>query len=1135
MKRIQLLAAALALSAGTVLADGIQDWNKQDVEGHPSTWWHWMDGNVTKHGITADLEAIHAAGIREAQIFNVGMGYPAGTARYLSPEWLDLVKWAATEAQRLGMTLCMHNGPGWSSSGGSWVKPENSMQQVCWTETKIKGNGKQQRLQLQQPETRKNYYKDIAVLAFPTPASDVRIVEFRLKSLGQFQNPDKMPVSEQAYPAAATVGKGSIINISDKMDADGNLTWEVPEGEWTILRFGHTSTGETSHPVNGITGGGLEIDKLSAKAMDLFWQDGIQPILDHIGPLAGTVLNNLLIDSYETGSANWTEGFEEEFHKRCGYSCMDYFPAMAGYCVNSGQESERFFWDIRKVCSDLMAENYYDHFRDLCHQHGILFSTEPYTGPFDGLRVGAPSDIVMGEFWMGNAGMNTSSKLAASVAHVGGKTLVGAEAFTAGEAFARWNSRHADMKALGDFYWADGINRFIFHTYVHQPTDEAPGYTLGEYGSHFNRLNTLWPQHHYYLDYVNRSQYLLQQGKFVGDILVFVGESTPNNGTFCGEIKAKGYDYDEVWTDMMYQLTVRDHLICTPAGATYRVLMLPETDQMTPRMLQNVKRLVDAGACVVGRRPRFSPSLQDYPECDSQVLDFASELWGQGKIKDISPIEALQQMGVAPDFETSTGNQGVCFIHRTTPEGEVYFVSNQLRQLRNIDLTFRVEGLTPELWDPMTGQTRVLPAYDSADGRTTLRVSFQPDQSFFFVFRTPVNSGQQIVAQDITYKEEPHAAPLPGLEIVKAEWGHFLPLGVIDITEQVARRVKDNQLDMVADNSEWGDPIFGTVKHMQVTYSVDGREPRSICVPENQRFRLPAADEQGKLTIEKVFYGALDASLDEDRPVSPTDVTEMIRQQVADGEYVIKVQESYSQGQTFRKEPALRITYRTEGNILTRQAGVGSEFDLSMHPELTTTTLQDGQIFWTTHSVGSNTITTADGKTLKARVAKVPQPLELNGAWSVSFEGLDAPAPTSFDKLTSLSEHPDESVRHFSGTTIYRQSFTLPKAYTAKNQQLRLELGNVIESAEVFINGQLVGNCWCSPFYLDATDFLHSGKNDIEIRVCNQWANHLIGEEKTGRHDTKATHQHWNKDSELLPAGLLGPVKLRVLKQAAFK
>ena len=205
-------------------------------EAKVRTWWHWLDGNVTREGITADLEAMHRVGIQEATLFNGGMGFPQGPVEYMSPEWLDLLQHAASEAKRLGMELSFHNGPGWSSSGGPWVKPEDAMQTVTYSERRIEG-GRTMSVVLEKPQSRHEFYQDIAVLAFPTPQSEQRIngLEEKTLSNNHFKShlmPETRDVDEQAI-----VKREDIVNLSDRMLPGGTLTWEVPEGNWTILRW----------------------------------------------------------------------------------------------------------------------------------------------------------------------------------------------------------------------------------------------------------------------------------------------------------------------------------------------------------------------------------------------------------------------------------------------------------------------------------------------------------------------------------------------------------------------------------------------------------------------------------------------------------------------------------------------------------------------------------------------------------------------------------------------------------------------------------------------------------------------------------------------------------------------------------
>jgi (4-O-methyl)-D-glucuronate---lignin esterase len=183
-----------ALLIGSSCADELETGFQQPpTSAKPQTWWHWMNGNITREGITADLEAMSRVGLGGAQIFDVSDGIPGGPVGYMSPAWRGMVKHAFTEADRLGLEMCIHNCPGWSASGGPWIKPENAMQKIVFSEMQIQGpatfDGK-----LKQPKTELGYYRDIAMLAFPTPQGELsgqgfRIADWQEKS-GTHRQPD---------------------------------------------------------------------------------------------------------------------------------------------------------------------------------------------------------------------------------------------------------------------------------------------------------------------------------------------------------------------------------------------------------------------------------------------------------------------------------------------------------------------------------------------------------------------------------------------------------------------------------------------------------------------------------------------------------------------------------------------------------------------------------------------------------------------------------------------------------------------------------------------------------------------------------------------------------------------------------
>ena len=148
-----------------------QDFLRPPASARPWVYWFWLDGNITKPGITADLEAMKTAGIGGVLIMEVDQGAPKGPARFASPAWRELFKFVVTEAARLGLEVNMNNDAGWCGSGGPWITPALAQKKMVWTETAVAGGKKFEGL-LRTPQAVASWYRDIAVLAFPTPAGD---------------------------------------------------------------------------------------------------------------------------------------------------------------------------------------------------------------------------------------------------------------------------------------------------------------------------------------------------------------------------------------------------------------------------------------------------------------------------------------------------------------------------------------------------------------------------------------------------------------------------------------------------------------------------------------------------------------------------------------------------------------------------------------------------------------------------------------------------------------------------------------------------------------------------------------------------------------------------------------------------
>ena len=167
------------------------------------------------------------------------------------------------------------------------------------------------------PETVRGFYADIAVLAFPTPARPAKIADIQEKALyrawGHTRPKSKIRAAFDAtadYPPLSgeqVISKARIVEISAGMDASGRLQWDVPAGDWTIARYGRTSTGQTNRP-SPLEG--LECDKLDKGALDEHFREFTEKLVADAGARAGKTLVATHLDSWEVGAQNWSADFQ---------------------------------------------------------------------------------------------------------------------------------------------------------------------------------------------------------------------------------------------------------------------------------------------------------------------------------------------------------------------------------------------------------------------------------------------------------------------------------------------------------------------------------------------------------------------------------------------------------------------------------------------------------------------------------------------------------------------------------------------------------------------------------------------------------------------------------------------------------
>ncbi|WP_436489903.1 glycosyl hydrolase [Chitinophaga sp. ARDCPP14] len=1075
-------------------------------DAKPRVWWHWMNGNITKDGIRKDLEWMHRVGIGGFHNFEVELGRSEQSQIvdkplvYMTPEWIDAFKFATRLADSLKLEMAIAASPGFSETGGPWVKPEDGMKKIVWTEVRVKGGatgikiapvpgitGPFQNMPVQPFGERKTdiskniiFYKDVAVLACKVPQADKSLRglgavvtsgsnNFTLSQLTdgdlntsillpkdtvkgyawiQFAFPQPQTIKavsmvgggnpgmygqgadpadsraleasddgvnyrlityippgailQQTIPVPATTAKyfritvknppppfnraatmgladkskknaggteiaeivlytadrinrfeeksafapagnlldlkktaetsdtvDEVINITDKLRADGTLNWTAPQGgEWRIIRFGYSLLGTINHPAS-YPATGLEVDKLDPVAIKKYFTTYLDQYKNATGSLMGGkgALQYLVTDSWEAGAQNWTADLPAEFQKRRGYSIIPWLPVLTGAIVKSADASEAFLFDFRKTLGEMVAAYHYDALTDILAAYGLKRYSESHEDGRafigDGMEVKRTAAIPMSALWTPNPVINQNDQTkytidireSASVAHLYGQNLVAAESLTAlGVGGSAWAYYPGNLKSSADLELASGVNRFVIHCSPHQPSDtKIPGLGLGPFGQWYTRHETWAEQAKVWNDYLARSSYLLQQGRFTADIAYYYGEDDNITNLFGRKppVIPEGYDYDFINTDaLIHLLSVKDGKLITPAGMSYRVLALDSSAvKMTLPALRKLRDLVRSGATITGVKPIATPSLADDP---NEFNTLVHEIWASSNpnVTVNKPLrEVLSSLNIPPDFEYTKpkNNSHLLYVHRKLPGGDIYWVNNRNDRDEAVEAIFRISGKVPQIWHPETGSMEPA-SYKIANNRTTVSLKLTPNDAVFVVF-------------------------------------------------------------------------LSDAKKNAVT--------------------LPAKTEK----------------------------------------------------------------------------------------EITTT----------------------------------------DGSWQVMFQpNRGAPDSATFDRLTSYTENSNAGIKYFSGTATYTKHINLPSNAIMKGERLWLDLGDVKNLAEVVVNGKPLGILWKKPFRVDATSAFKAGDNKLEIKVTNLWVNRLIGDAQPGVTNkiTYTTLPFYSAGSPLQPSGLLGPVKI---------
>jgi hypothetical protein len=751
----KIFLSAFAVVSASVLVFFIFFWEAQDQlkadfinpphQARVQAFWHWQGPYFTKEGITKDLEAMKEAGLGAALVLNLGSNtrnnpWPENT--YRGQNYWDALLHAAKEAERLGMTIGIANSPGYTGTGGPWINESQSMRQLVWTATEVEGN-KTIEVILPQPLNKPSgyqaykvkeatLYEDIAVYAIPNKK------EFSLKEM---------------------------INLTDLMKPDGEITWNSPEGKWSLIRMGYIPTMVEGHPIpDDLVNNTLEADKLDREANVYHWNNVVEPLKQNLGEYFGSSFNTILIESYECGTMNWTPKFREQFLSMKGYDPVPWLlsfgtpvlgnkpgqfngPLMSGEprnelsrIIENEDRTNRFDWDFTDVVSRLYNDNI-RMARDMINDENLKLAYEAYNGPFNTAEGMATADIPVATFWtrtdfnMKAETMNGTGIITSGISGGGraaGTTVLAAESFTGLPNVSKWTEVPSQLKFIADGALSSGVNLMMLHQWVHQPFSDKfqPGMTNSLWGTHFSRYQTWFEPGKAFFNYINRCQAMLQQGEEVIDCLTLEDASRAFGNTDL----ISNHDF------LKDSVKVIDGRIVLSSGRKYYYLIGPSDGVVLPEMAAKLFKLVQDGATIVAGRFSRSPSMKNYPECDKEVQEISEKLWGNpmyAKRICKSKNEAIENLSLLPDWFVTSGNRpdSVRVLHRNSELADIYFVVNRSSDSQNLSISFRIEKMVPELWQAEDMTIMKAPVWEMKNGRTNVALSLKGKQSIFVVFR----------------------------------------------------------------------------------------------------------------------------------------------------------------------------------------------------------------------------------------------------------------------------------------------------------------------------------------------------------------------------------------------------------------
>ncbi|MGC1243685.1 MAG: glycosyl hydrolase [Chryseosolibacter sp.] len=713
---------------------------------YPSVYHWWLGGNVDTVRLKEELLSFKKAGISGFTIFEIGsrdtVFVKSGPA-YLSKESLEVIKFAVDEAGKLGLDVGLNTASSWNA-GGTWVTPEHAAKSIYYSRLKINGDGKQKN-RLPFPEIPK---KD--------PWGKTRLIEYGKDGKPVFYQ----EIAVLAVPSntgSQALDTASVINVSQHYNPKTEtLDWKAPAGEWEILRYICSNSGENLVLPSKHSAGPI-VDHYDAAATEFHFTYIINKLQSALGDLRKTALKSLYMASYEMKGFTWTTGLPAEFKKINGYDIAKLLPALFDEKLFAPQVQANFRADFQRTLSELMINNFYRKSREVCNKYGLKNNSEAggpglplHNVPVEPIKALGSLDIPRGEFWIHHGRFNEKGidiirvvKEISAASHIYNRRIVELEAFTS---FQQWGEGPFQMKPSGDRAFAEGMNKVVVHGSTHNPPGTGYPGIVYHAGTHYNDKRVWWPKVKPFNDYLARISYILQEGDFVADVLYYYGDTIPNYGGHKNSrfTAGPGYDYEIVNTEILKEAVVKNKKVVLPRNnAQFSVLALTDEDRINPEVLLKIQELASQGATIVGAKPKTVSGYKVDPKLPG-IIDRLwlnvekSQLPGRGG-KVYSNVEAsdmLASMNVVPDF-SYPGKEffELDYVHYAKNDLDFYFVRNTTSEWISRNCSFRQKNRIPEIWNPVTGEIVPVAIYNQDTQYVNLPLSLPPYGSLFVVFK----------------------------------------------------------------------------------------------------------------------------------------------------------------------------------------------------------------------------------------------------------------------------------------------------------------------------------------------------------------------------------------------------------------